>query len=105
MKISQSTFNRLLTSARKKIADAIINSKAIRIQGGDFQMVQPRGQGRGAGRQGRGMGPGQGRGMGFQGPASMCICPHCKTEVPKKPGIPCTTQKCPKCNSLLVRAY
>ena len=32
MEISQPTFNRILTSARKKIADAIINGKAIEIE-------------------------------------------------------------------------
>ena len=32
MEISQSTLSRILTSARKKIADAIINGKAIRIE-------------------------------------------------------------------------
>ena len=31
MQISQPTLSRILTSARKKIADAIINGKAIRI--------------------------------------------------------------------------
>ncbi|MCW8965081.1 MAG: DUF134 domain-containing protein [Candidatus Pacearchaeota archaeon] len=31
MEISQPTFHRLLISARKKIADAIVNGKAIRI--------------------------------------------------------------------------
>lgn len=36
MKISQPTFNRLLTSARGKIADALINGKAIQIKGGNF---------------------------------------------------------------------
>ncbi|MCD6233104.1 DUF134 domain-containing protein [bacterium] len=32
MNISQSTLQRALTSARKKIADALINSKAIKIK-------------------------------------------------------------------------
>jgi predicted DNA-binding protein (UPF0251 family) len=32
MKISQSTLQRILTSARKKIAEALIKGKAIRIQ-------------------------------------------------------------------------
>jgi len=36
MKISRQTFGRILASARKKIADAIINAKAIKIEGGDF---------------------------------------------------------------------
>jgi len=34
MNISQPTFHRLILSARKKVADAIINGKAIRIEGG-----------------------------------------------------------------------
>ncbi len=32
MRISQSTLSRTLASARKKVADAIINGKAIRIE-------------------------------------------------------------------------
>lgn len=32
MKISQPTFHRLLLTARKKVSDAIINSKQIKIQ-------------------------------------------------------------------------
>ncbi|MGB9748550.1 MAG: DUF134 domain-containing protein [Candidatus Woesearchaeota archaeon] len=39
MKISQPTFNRILLSARKKIADALTNGKAIRIQGGNFRIT------------------------------------------------------------------
>ena len=35
--ISQPTFHRLVLSARKKIADAIINGKAIRIEGGNYK--------------------------------------------------------------------
>ncbi len=31
MNISQPTFNRLLNSARRKLADALINGKAIRV--------------------------------------------------------------------------
>ena len=40
MNISQPTFHRLLLSARKKTADAIINSKAIKIEGGDFKFTE-----------------------------------------------------------------
>lgn len=38
MKISQPTLSRLLMSARKKIADALINGKAIRISGGNYEI-------------------------------------------------------------------
>jgi len=37
MNISQPTFHRLVLSARKKISDAIVNGKAIRIVGGNFK--------------------------------------------------------------------
>jgi predicted DNA-binding protein (UPF0251 family) len=46
MNISQPTFQRVYESARKKIADAIVNGKAIRIEGGHYRMMG-RGFGRG----------------------------------------------------------
>jgi predicted DNA-binding protein (UPF0251 family) len=39
MKVSRATFGRIVASARRKVADAIINAKAIRIEGGDFVMT------------------------------------------------------------------
>ena len=36
MQISRSTFQRILTEARSKIADALLNGKSIRIEGGDY---------------------------------------------------------------------
>jgi predicted DNA-binding protein (UPF0251 family) len=39
MNISRTTFSRILDSARQKIADALLNGKAIRIQGGNFEMA------------------------------------------------------------------
>ena len=38
MNVSQPTFHRLVLSSRKKIADAIINGKAIKIEGGNFRI-------------------------------------------------------------------
>ena len=38
MSISQPTLHRLLLSARKKIADAIVKGKAIRIEGGNYTL-------------------------------------------------------------------
>ena len=37
MVISQPTFHRLLLVARKKVADALINGKALKIEGGNFK--------------------------------------------------------------------
>ena len=38
MNVSRPTFQRILASARQKIADAILNGKAIRIEGGNFEI-------------------------------------------------------------------
>ena len=83
MNISQPTFNRLIVSARKKIADALVNGKAIRIQGGSFKMM--------------------GRGRGFGGPARSCVCPKCGYKEIKVRGEPCIRKKCPKCGSMMIR--
>ena len=39
MRISRSTFHRVLGLARKKVAESLINGKAIRIDGGNFEMA------------------------------------------------------------------
>jgi len=40
MNISQPTFHRLVKTARKKITDAIVNGKTIKIEGGNFHMAE-----------------------------------------------------------------
>jgi uncharacterized protein len=42
MNISRSTFQRVLTSARHKIADAILHGKAVRIEGGHYEIAPHR---------------------------------------------------------------
>lgn len=42
MNISRPTFQRVLGSARKKIAGALLTGKAIRIEGGNFEMASLR---------------------------------------------------------------
>jgi len=39
MNISRPTFQRILASGRQKIADALLNGKAIRIEGGNFEIA------------------------------------------------------------------
>jgi predicted DNA-binding protein (UPF0251 family) len=39
MNISRATFGRIVDSARRKIADALINAKAIKIEGGTFVLA------------------------------------------------------------------
>ena len=42
MNISRPTFQRVLASGRQKMADALLNGKAMRIEGGNFEMVRYR---------------------------------------------------------------
>ena len=42
MHISRPTFQRVLASARQKVADALLTGKAIRIDGGNFEMASHR---------------------------------------------------------------
>jgi len=62
MSVSRTTFARVLNSARRKMADVLLNSKALRIEGGNFEVapsitpLQPLGFGQGRGWGGRGRG-------------------------------------------------
>lgn len=40
MNISQPTFHRLIIKARKKIAKALIEGKAIKIEGGNYEIIK-----------------------------------------------------------------
>jgi predicted DNA-binding protein (UPF0251 family) len=42
MNVSRTTFARVLNSARQKMADALLNGKAIRIEGGSFEIAARR---------------------------------------------------------------
>jgi predicted DNA-binding protein (UPF0251 family) len=42
MNVSRPTFQRVLASARRKVADALLNGKAVRIAGGNFEMASYR---------------------------------------------------------------
>ena len=39
MNVSRSTFSRILDCARHKVADALLNGKGIRIEGGNYEMA------------------------------------------------------------------
>ncbi len=86
MGISQPTFYRLLSSARRKVSQAIVNGKAIRIEGGNY-MVNGRGR----------------MGGPALGPGGACKCPKCGATMPHQRGVPCYDHKCPKCGTQMVR--
>jgi predicted DNA-binding protein (UPF0251 family) len=39
MHVSRATFGRIIQQARKVVADALINGKAINVEGGNFKMI------------------------------------------------------------------
>jgi len=71
MNVSRTTFSRILDSSRQKIADALLNGKAIRIEGGNFEMATRR----------------------FR-----CIAGH-EWEVPFESLINASPEVCPECNT------
>lgn len=42
MGVSRPTFVRILNSARDKVADALVNGKAIRVEGGYYHLADPK---------------------------------------------------------------
>jgi predicted DNA-binding protein (UPF0251 family) len=46
MNVSQPTFHRVLESAHRKIADALVRGKAIKIEGGEYVVKRRAKQGR-----------------------------------------------------------
>jgi predicted DNA-binding protein (UPF0251 family) len=42
MGVSRPTYHRILSAARAKVAEALVNGKAIRVEGGNFQLVMRR---------------------------------------------------------------
>jgi len=60
MKVSRPTFSRILASARRSVAEALVNGMSISIEGGNY--VIQAGYGRGGG-----SGGGRGRGRGWGG--------------------------------------
>ncbi len=82
MNISRQTFGRIITSAHKKVADVLINGKAIRIHGGEVMPVQETER---------------------LGPGGFCVCPKCNIKKLHRQGIPCQEERCPKCCSRMLR--
>ena len=42
MNVSRQTFGRIIESARKKVAEALVQGKALKIEGGEFEMAAMR---------------------------------------------------------------
>ncbi len=89
MGISQATFNRLLTSARKKVSEAIINGKALRIEGGNYRTFD---QFRNHRHNHHGI-----EKIMASAPKNLCVCKECGYSLENREEIDCNELKCPVC--------
>jgi len=72
-------------------------------QGRGGRGKQDGGSGQGMG-QGRGIGRGQGGGRrDFAGPGGYCVCPKCGQKIKHDQGVPCRSNTCGKCGTIMVR--
>lgn len=111
MGISRATFGRILETARKKVAEALVSGKGIKIDEGPVELVAPPEFGRcHRWRHGRPYGGidmsgerhGRRQRLGL-GPEGSCVCPQCGFKKAHQPGVPCLQERCPHCGSALVR--
>lgn len=82
MNVSRQTFGRVIASAHKKVAEALVMGKSILIEGGEIMPLEEPLR---------------------MGPAGFCLCPKCGAKIPKRRGIPCQEEKCPKCGAKMLR--
>lgn len=82
MKVSRQTFGRIIQSARKKVAEALVEGKTICIEGGNIDHACPEHQADGE---------------------NVCVCLYCGFEKPHVNGVPCRTELCPDCKKPLIR--
>ncbi|MGC9172504.1 DUF134 domain-containing protein [Caldisericum sp.] len=82
MNISRQTFGRIIDSAHRKIADAIVNGKAIRIEGGPVEFDEKALE---------------------NAIGDYCVCPNCGFIKKHERGVPCRFEICPKCGTHLTR--
>ncbi|MCZ7557265.1 MAG: DUF134 domain-containing protein [Bacteroidia bacterium] len=81
MGVSRATFGRIVETARRKTAEALLHGQALRIEGGSYMESKHHA---GAAK-------------------AQCICPKCGVTVAHQRGIPCRETRCPACNTVMLR--
>ena len=80
--VSRQTFGRIIVSAHRKVAEALVMGKSILIEGGEIMALE------------------ETRGIGAGG---YCICPKYDQKIAHKSDIPCQEEQCPKCGQKMMR--
>lgn len=118
MNVSRATFTRIYEQARRNIARAFIEGKAIFIEGGDYHTDDFWYRCGGCMKLTISAEPVQicnycqsknirllnkKETMNPMGPGGNCICVHCGTRVPHIQGQPCKERDCPQCGKKMMR--
>ena len=81
--VSRPALTRIYEKARRTIAEAFVEGKAIKIltmSGNPEKPEQPKNE-----------------------ESDSCVCVHCNTRVPHMPGVPCRQSSCPECGKPMIR--
>lgn len=92
MNVSRPTFTRIYDSARKVIAQAFVEGKAIVIEGGNFSLNQNLSDN-----------SNKKQPLIEFGKGGFCICLKCDIRVKHENGVPCKTVACPGCGKQMMR--
>ncbi|PLW95471.1 MAG: DNA-binding protein [Marinilabiliales bacterium] len=109
MHVSRATFARIYESARRKVAKAFVEGRAILIQGGDFKFEEKWWKCHDCGSVFNSPGRKKQKDCALcssdyieeysSSAESYCICVSCGYHKKHTPGHPCREEKCPKCKS------
>ncbi len=92
MNVSRPTFTRIYEKARQKIASALVEGKAIVIEGGNVLLNTEAIEAE--------------SGSKYQiefGKGGFCICLKCDIRIPHQTGKPCRKEECPACGKKMIR--
>ena len=92
MNVSRPTFTRIYEKARRKIAQAFVEGKAIVIEGGSVSFNNEASD----------LESGNKYQIEF-GKGGFCICLKCDIRIPHKTRKPCRKEGCPKCGKMMLR--
>jgi len=81
MQVSRQTFGRILESAHKKIAGALVEGKSMVFDGGVFMKSEEI----------------------REEEKERCVCSSCGYEVEHRPGVPCRGMTCVECGASMAR--
>jgi uncharacterized protein len=122
MSVSRPTLTRIYEKARRTIAEAFIDGKAIFIEGGDYhteefwyrcedcyklliseQEILSCSYCKSDKIRSMSGKPAKLNQQQHEDGAGFCICLHCNTKIPHQPGIPCRESACPHCGKKMIR--